>query len=154
MIIIPFFADQFFWGTCVANLGIGNTVSYKLTNEFIVSELIDQISSNYQIHLENIKKISNELAKENGILNSYNFIRNNFSNAYIQPTFHPDSEFIKCSNNSCPNVFGFLIRKHHCRNCGGCFCNSCCENFLSLSKYRLIGERVCGGCIKNKTDLI
>ena len=38
------------------------------------------------------------------------------------------------SNNctACNKKFSFLIRKHHCRNCGNIFCKNCCANRLPV----------------------
>lgn len=44
-----------------------------------------------------------------------------------------DSNLIhKCQN--CDNTFGFLNRKHHCRACGGVFCNVCCNSYKEIPK--------------------
>ena len=40
----------------------------------------------------------------------------------------PDDNVTRCNDCSCP--FTFLIRKHHCRNCGKIFCHKCfCYKF-------------------------
>lgn len=44
-----------------------------------------------------------------------------------------DSNLIyKCQN--CEKSFGILIRKHHCRACGGVFCSSCCNKYIEIPK--------------------
>jgi hypothetical protein len=36
----------------------------------------------------------------------------------------------------CSSKFGYVIRKHHCRACGGVFCGTCCSKYISIpQKY-------------------
>ena len=32
----------------------------------------------------------------------------------------------------CNDAFGFLLRKHHCRSCGGVFCYKCCDKYIII----------------------
>jgi phosphatidylinositol 3-kinase len=32
----------------------------------------------------------------------------------------------------CNNTFGFLLRKHHCRSCGGVYCYKCCDKYIEI----------------------
>lgn len=34
----------------------------------------------------------------------------------------------------CSAKFGYIVRKHHCRACGGVFCGSCCNKYVSIPK--------------------
>ncbi|GJQ69073.1 hypothetical protein Trydic_g6237 [Trypoxylus dichotomus] len=46
---------------------------------------------------------------------------------------------------SCEKEFNLTRRKHHCRNCGGIFCNACSDNSMSLpSSAKPV--RVCDTC--------
>mmetsp|Transcript_35250 Transcript_35250/g.58918 ORF Transcript_35250/g.58918 Transcript_35250/m.58918 type:complete len:956 (+) Transcript_35250:97-2964(+) len=48
---------------------------------------------------------------------------------------------------SCKNDFSFVRRKHHCRNCGGIFCNSCSQKRFPLLKFGYEDPvRVCDNC--------
>ena len=42
----------------------------------------------------------------------------------------PDNNVLQC--NECPQEFGLLIRKHHCRNCGKIFCHKCSDYFIKI----------------------
>jgi hypothetical protein len=58
----------------------------------------------------------------------------------------PDSTSICC--DSCDAPFSFLRRRHHCRNCGGVFCDDCSSSRIELPN-RGIGKkvRVCFVCL-------
>jgi len=47
----------------------------------------------------------------------------------------------------CRNKFNQLRRKHHCRSCGGIFCNKCCLEKVPLPQFSLDTERVCNRCL-------
>ncbi|XP_064600590.1 zinc finger FYVE domain-containing protein 21-like isoform X2 [Liolophura sinensis] len=48
---------------------------------------------------------------------------------------------------NCNTKFDFMKRRHHCRRCGQCFCNSCCETKMSLPRMCFVDPvRVCGNC--------
>jgi len=50
---------------------------------------------------------------------------------------------VKCQQ--CEQVFSVARRKHHCRSCGGIFCNSCSDNTMPLpSSAKPV--RVCDCC--------
>ena len=53
-----------------------------------------------------------------------------------------DTEGDKCE--ACPKKFGVFTRKHHCRRCGGLFCDSCSSKKADL-KVALTGEK--GGSV-------
>lgn len=47
----------------------------------------------------------------------------------------------------CGKEFGFMRRKHHCRNCGNIFCNDCSSrNCIIPESTYTTQERVCDGC--------
>lgn len=51
----------------------------------------------------------------------------------------------ECSN--CKSEFGIVQRKHHCRACGGIFCNRCTNKQSIIPKFGIEKEvRVCDSC--------
>jgi hypothetical protein len=42
----------------------------------------------------------------------------------------PDDNVTRC--NDCSGPFTFLIRKHHCRNCGKIFCHKCSDKWIKI----------------------
>uniref|UniRef100_A0A1A7WS24 RUN and FYVE domain containing 1 n=1 Tax=Iconisemion striatum TaxID=60296 RepID=A0A1A7WS24_9TELE len=54
-----------------------------------------------------------------------------------------DDEATQCKQ--CQREFSISRRKHHCRNCGDIYCNSCSSNELSLPSYPR-PVRVCDVC--------
>ncbi|XP_037027049.1 RUN and FYVE domain-containing protein 2 isoform X4 [Bradysia coprophila] len=72
---------------------------------------------------------------------------NKNSNADGIGTWTPDSMSSKC--RGCNREFSLTKRKHHCRNCGEIFCNSCSEQLAPLPNDQgQFGKpvRVCDGC--------
>lgn len=58
-------------------------------------------------------------------------------------TWTADREASSCAN--CEKPFNVARRKHHCRNCGGIFCNACSDNTMPLpSSAKPV--RVCDIC--------
>ncbi|KAH9492699.1 Zinc finger FYVE domain-containing protein 21 [Bulinus truncatus] len=52
-----------------------------------------------------------------------------------------------CENLKCHAKFDFLNRKHHCRRCGKCLCNTCSNNLIILSRMSFIDPvRHCKTC--------
>ncbi|XP_056372512.1 RUN and FYVE domain-containing protein 1 isoform X3 [Hyla sarda] len=58
-------------------------------------------------------------------------------------TWLKDDEATGCKQ--CKKEFSISRRKHHCRNCGDIFCNTCSSNELSLPSYPK-PVRVCDTC--------
>lgn len=53
----------------------------------------------------------------------------------------------------CNSQFGIFNRKHHCRNCGGVFCNDHSSHFIQLLDLGITERvRVCDDCYKIYTD--
>lgn len=52
----------------------------------------------------------------------------NKNNVWIE-----DKMVKKCFN--CKTSFGYLNRKHHCRNCGNIFCSYCADNFIVIPSF-------------------
>ena len=46
----------------------------------------------------------------------------------------------------CEDEFGLLNRKHHCRKCGGVFCDGCTSHKVSLDQHSTETVRVCKSC--------
>jgi hypothetical protein len=73
------------------------------------------------------------------------------SNNFNEPVLNgsedwiPDIDVNNCLK--CGTQFNFFVRRHHCRNCGGVFCNECSKNthvFDNNNSYR-----VCDTCFNN-----
>lgn len=67
------------------------------------------------------------------------------------PNWTPDKMITAC--RGCARDFSITRRKHHCRNCGHIFCNSCSENMAVLPKGgsgQSAGKsvRVCLSCFR------
>jgi len=64
------------------------------------------------------------------------------------PPFANASTCTKCATS-----FGFLTRKHHCRACGGTYCDSCSNKTQALPEYGLVDPvRVCDACITKRAN--
>lgn len=170
MLIVPFFGDQFFWGSRVVELGIGKVLPFKDidpkdTSTGPLFEAIKELSLNdcCQVLINNIGDM---VLREDGIQTAINIIETNSTISLIPPSYVPDGEVLKCSNFECGKVFNSLglggfgtfgtlgtlggilgVGRHHCRNCGECFCNDCSRNFIPIPKYRYDeAVRVCDEC--------
>ncbi|XP_058102192.1 uncharacterized protein LOC131246269 [Magnolia sinica] len=53
-----------------------------------------------------------------------------------------------CHGPGCSSQFTFLNRKHHCRRCGGLFCNSCTQQRMVLRGQGDSPVRICDPCKK------
>ncbi|XP_028415229.1 myotubularin-related protein 3-like [Dendronephthya gigantea] len=69
----------------------------------------------------------------------------------------PDHLAVSC--RGCDETFTITNRKHHCRNCGKVFCNSCCNDMSPVPSEQLYDPvRVCKPCfgklhVKNNQDI-
>lgn len=79
-----------------------------------------------------------------------------FVNNFAQ--WQPDQNMRNCLN--CHASFSFLVRKHHCRCCGGVFCGNCTDRYARYdgSRVRIVKRlnaeefppfRTCGSCYDN-----
>jgi hypothetical protein len=50
------------------------------------------------------------------------------------PAWKPDSAATRCE--ICDVSFSLLTRRHHCRNCGGLFCNTCTKDRALVPRKR------------------
>lgn len=146
MIIVPFFGDQFLWGKLVQEKGIGHVVPYKEISEQLIMEAFTNLCR-YNTCYQAILKVTNALKMEDGVENAINIIESYKDKAFIPPSFVPDSDVDRCSNVQCQKQFGYM-GKHHCRNCGMIFCNTCSKTRLPIYKYRYNDpERICINCV-------
>ena len=54
----------------------------------------------------------------------------------------------------CDQSFGLIRRRHHCRNCGKCVCNSCSPNTWTLEHVSTKPQRVCNMCYVSVSTLL
>jgi len=73
-------------------------------------------------------------------------------NGFLRPPqWIPDSDAPRCM--SCAVQFTPFRRRHHCRNCGGVFCNICSNSSKPLPKYGFHkAVRVCNECISKECE--
>nr|CAB3267943.1 ZF(FYVE)-2 zinc finger FYVE domain-containing protein 21 zinc finger protein [Phallusia mammillata] len=65
--------------------------------------------------------------------------------ALSEPMWVSDKECTACV--SCDKSFDFFNRKHHCRRCGKCFCDRCCQHVLALKRMYFVDPvRQCYEC--------
>lgn len=156
MLIIPFFGDQFFWGSRISELGIGKVLNFKDvdpkdTSEGVLYDAIkDLVTSD---HCQNmINKIGDIVIREDGIKNAINIIETSLQTSLVRPAHILDTETLKCNNIECERLFSVLggilgAGRHHCRHCGNCFCGECSKHYITIPKYRYNKPvRVCNGC--------
>lgn len=64
----------------------------------------------------------------------------------LEPHWIPDNECDSCT--SCRGKFDFIRRrKHHCRRCGRCYCDRCCNTKVTLPRMCFIDPvRHCMSC--------
>ncbi|EGW33237.1 uncharacterized protein SPAPADRAFT_60571 [Spathaspora passalidarum NRRL Y-27907] len=72
-----------------------------------------------------------------------------------------DDTVLKCSIPTCPKVFNFFERRHHCRKCGGIFCKEHTSHLLyinHLAQFTTGGRgtlsKVCDNCIEEYNEFI
>jgi hypothetical protein len=58
-----------------------------------------------------------------------------------------DKEVSVCRD--CAKPFSVVARRHHCRNCGGIFCDDCTVTGVELNGAKV--DRGCKGCIRGET---
>lgn len=73
------------------------------------------------------------------------------SNNFNEPVLNGSEDWIPDIgvNNclKCGTQFNFVKRRHHCRNCGGIFCNECSKNTHIFDNNE--SHRVCDTCFNN-----
>lgn len=65
----------------------------------------------------------------------------------IPITWIPDCRVTRCFK--CKSLFGWTVRKHHCRACGRIFCYACSSYMTKPPTYgdgKSTSERMCGSC--------
>jgi len=69
----------------------------------------------------------------------------------------PDQSAIAC--NSCQSNFTIIRRRHHCRKCGGIFCDPCSNNYSILpAEYGYSGQqrlcKICFNAFEQKKNIL
>jgi len=79
------------------------------------------------------------------------------TNQIAGASWKPDKQASKCENQKCSTAFSFVTRKHHCRRCGGIFCDKCTKQRRTVNNPltesgRAVGAvpdcRVCDYCAR------
>ena len=73
--------------------------------------------------------------------------RNQMIETHIKPLFVPDDRVTKCM--VCNASFSLFTRRHHCRFCGKCVCNSCSLIRLPQPPFNNF-ERACNICVNDR----
>ena len=66
-----------------------------------------------------------------------------------RPEWRPDHTVSACEEPGCCAPFTLLNRRHHCRGCGGLFCNECTGVRIALPQlgyHKDTPQRVCAEC--------
>eukprot|EP00742_Colponemidia_sp_Colp-10_P002957 GILJ01003155.1.p1 GENE.GILJ01003155.1~~GILJ01003155.1.p1 ORF type:complete len:541 (+),score=66.20 GILJ01003155.1:45-1625(+) len=63
----------------------------------------------------------------------------------------PDEDAAACQK--CNAGFTLISRRHHCRRCGGVFCNDCCNDRFTLPGFDK-PQRVCDSCFKELNEMV
>ncbi|KYR01978.1 FYVE-type zinc finger-containing protein [Tieghemostelium lacteum] len=147
-----------------------NTKGYlsQIKHYFLIS--IPSVSSDFKIRLslklwdKSIKNqsLSNSRSSEylNNINNNNNNVNRNLSKSQQEmmikeewkinwlPKWKDDTTVSNCE--LCDDAFSIINRMHHCRSCGGIFCESCSSNKVSLKHFGITKKvRICLMCLES-----
>jgi len=113
-------------------------------------EFLKQVSQDYEgLRLENnrlretVKEGERTLSEVGGELSSKVLELESLREEQGLNSWEEDSKVTTC--RSCEANFGLKKRKHHCRNCGGIFCDACSDNKMKLASSKS-PVRVCDNC--------
>ncbi|XP_042911990.1 zinc finger FYVE domain-containing protein 1 isoform X5 [Parasteatoda tepidariorum] len=101
-----------------------NTAQYVIDNITTVSEIVSNIG-----------------AKPTKVLSSW--VADQIAPSY----WIPNSRITHCGN--CPKEFDDMEKKHHCRACGGGFCEDCASKSRIVPTWGSSPVRVCDKCFNN-----
>ena len=124
----------------IRDLNCVNNNGFELSNDkksFLV------FAENEQEKKEWMDEITKAVEK---ILNNMR-TRNQMIETHIRPLFVPDDRVTKCM--ICETEFSFFTRRHHCRFCGKCVCNSCSLIRLPQPPFNNF-ERACNICVNDR----
>ena len=63
----------------------------------------------------------------------------------LPPMWIPNESTQSCT--ICKTLFSFIVRRHHCRNCGNIFCGSCSSKSIKIERIGIqTPVRVCDSC--------
>ncbi|BFZ12046.1 hypothetical protein BsWGS_15085 [Bradybaena similaris] len=73
-----------------------------------------------------------------------------------EPEWTADKSCSHCQNIECQVKFDFMKRKHHCRRCGRCFCDNCCNTMVPLPRMCFIDPvrhcKICALASKRESE--
>jgi len=64
-------------------------------------------------------------------------------------SWQPDSDVSHCNTSHCNRKFGYFFRKHHCRNCGLVYCDSCTSTRVKIGEML---QRICRKCLETTSS--
>ncbi|KAI1304650.1 Lateral signaling target protein 2 [Halotydeus destructor] len=105
------------------------------STEFANDEASNPVKSSRRRHRATTKGTRNEPLEENA----------SRTNALIAPIWVPDELVSSCTG--CTQQFTLIRRRHHCRNCGQIYCQSCSSQSVPLAHFGFSKPvRVCSPC--------
>lgn len=153
-VIFPIVGDHTFWASRAKVLGVGpqEFVSFhELTTPILVKQLKDVSTDFIQ---DRAKALGKKLQQENGVEKTVELFERIYSQrrntSAIRLNWLKDSDVPNCQ--TCSSSFTFLHRRHHCRSCGGIFCENCLGLFLVPSYPD--HQMVCQKCFDAREDIL
>ncbi|XP_078544284.1 FYVE and coiled-coil domain-containing protein 1 isoform X5 [Lissotriton helveticus] len=116
-----------------------NTLMEKERNEQILQANVDDLNMTKEFLEERLV----ELIKDKDVLWQKSDALEYEQKIRAEERWLGDTEVTQCLD--CGKSFSWMVRRHHCRLCGGIFCYYCCNNY-KMTKHSGKRERCCNAC--------